>query len=69
MTEEFLGVLEAYLEVKCVRISLSELWSQTAPEDVRGQPLVDFLRGVSRHSLLFFTTPYLSWKIFQKVAD
>lgn len=49
MTEEFLGVLEAYLGLKCTRVSLIELWSLTAPEDFRDQPLVVFFRGVSCH--------------------
>jgi hypothetical protein len=47
MTEEFLVALESYLGIECTRVSLIELWSQTAPADIRDQPLADFLRGVS----------------------
>jgi hypothetical protein len=47
MTEEFLVALETYLGIKCTHVSLIELWSQTAPVDIRDQSLPDFLRGVS----------------------
>lgn len=47
MTEEFLVALETHLGIKCTHISLTELWSQTAPTDIRDQNLADFLNGVS----------------------
>lgn len=47
MTEEFLVALETYLGIKCTHVSLTELWSRTAPTDIRNQKLADFLEGVS----------------------
>lgn len=47
MTEEFLAALETYLGIKCTHVSFIELWTQTAPTDIRDQNLADFLNGVS----------------------
>ncbi|KAJ5811409.1 amidase [Penicillium riverlandense] len=47
MTEEFLAALENYLGVKHTKISLIELWTQTAPAGLHDRALVDFLRGIA----------------------
>ncbi|KAJ5709685.1 hypothetical protein N7493_009976 [Penicillium malachiteum] len=53
MTEEFLVTLETHLGTKCRPLSLTKLWSQTAPIDFREPNLADFLQGLWVEQPLF----------------
>lgn len=46
MQEEFLGILEDYLGVSHMKISLAEKWAKTGPLENRETPLKDYMRRV-----------------------
>lgn len=46
--EAFTCSLEQYLGITRTEISLSELWSKTAPEESRESELSDYIAGVSQ---------------------
>jgi hypothetical protein len=43
MNELFVQALEASMGVKRTEVSLSEMWSNTGPEDLREIPLAEYL--------------------------
>lgn len=47
MTEAFVEILEDFLGVRSVRISLSGEWLANGPRDAEGKSLKDFLAKVS----------------------
>lgn len=47
LVDEFVASIENVLGMKVTKISLVEKWKETAPEEVRGINLPDYLRTVS----------------------
>lgn len=47
MYEAYTSGIEQQLGVKRTEVSLTKLWSETAPEEFRNMPLPDYLRKVS----------------------
>lgn len=47
MVDDYVHVLESYLDVKRTTFSFVERWSQCPPEEAGGKPLKEFLTKVS----------------------
>ena len=47
MVDDYVDVLESYLEVKRTTFSFVERWSLCPPEEAGGKPLKEFLAKVS----------------------
>lgn len=53
MQDEFLTILEEYTGVKHTKVSLTDLWSSTAPEEHRKTTLSDYLKTSSAHPFYY----------------
>lgn len=51
MNENFLAALESYLGLSHTKISLSEEWSKTGPEEVRDIALKNYITKVCAFSV------------------
>lgn len=54
MNEKFLSALEDVLQIKRTEICLADKWKETAPKDLRGIPISEYLANVSEYMLIVF---------------
>jgi len=52
IVDDFTASIESLLGVKVTKVSLIERWKETAPEEVRGIALPDYLRKVKQSEMV-----------------